>query len=202
MHSNFRNADDSAADEPANVEALQAILHAHSDRLLAYLTRQMSNDLRRFVEPQDVLQDTFFEAFQRSHEFQLQGADSVFRWLVTIARHRILAIVRMQRSSKRSGRTPEKDEFASIVGVLEELAIYRRTPSQSAMSHELVSAIQQAINSLEPQYCQAVQLRYIDGLTVQEAADRMGRTNGSILMLCNRGLAILKAHLQAASLPI
>jgi DNA-directed RNA polymerase specialized sigma24 family protein len=70
------------------------------------------------------------------------------------------------------------------------------------MSHELVSAVQQAINALEPQYCRAIQLRYIEGLTVQDAADRMGRTCGSILMLCNRGLAALKVQLQAASLPI
>jgi RNA polymerase sigma factor (sigma-70 family) len=114
----------------------------------------------------------------------------------------MLAIIRMRRSSKRGGRLAEKDEFASVVGVLEELAVYQRTPSQSAMSHELVSAIQQAINTLEPQYCQAIRLRYIEGLSVQEAADRMGRTTGSILMLCNRGLALLKAQLQAASLPI
>jgi RNA polymerase sigma-70 factor (ECF subfamily) len=202
MRSELKNPSDALPENTADLEALQAILHAHSDRLLAYLTRQMSNNLRRFVEPQDVLQDTFFEAFRRSHEFQMQGPDSVFRWLVTIARHRMLAIVRMQRSLKRGGRVAEKDGFASVVGFLEELAVYQRTPSQSAMSHELVSAIQQAINALEPQYCRAIQLRYIEGLTVQDAADRMGRTCGSILMLCNRGLAALKVQLQAASLPI
>jgi RNA polymerase sigma factor (sigma-70 family) len=114
----------------------------------------------------------------------------------------MLAMVRMQRSLKRGGRAAEKDGFASVVGFLEELAVYQRTPSQSAMSHELVSAVQQAINALEPQYCRAIQLRYIEGLTVQDAADRMGRTCGSILMLCNRGLAALKVQLQAASLPI
>jgi len=202
MHSELENSGGAMPENSGDLQALQAILHAHSDRLLAYLTRHMSNDLRRFVEPQDVLQDTFFEAFRRSHEFQMQGADSVFRWLVTIARYRILAMVRMQRSLKRGGRAAEKDGFASVVGFLEELAVYQRTPSQSAMSHELVRAIQQAINALEPQYCRAIQLRYIEGLTVQDAADRMGRTCGSILMLCNRGLAALKVQLQAASLPI
>ena len=202
MHSELENSGESMPENSGDLQGLQAILHAHSDRLLAYLTRHMSNDLRGFVEPQDVLQDTFFEAFRRSHEFQMQGADSVFRWLVTIARHRIVAIVRMQRSLKRGGRVAEKDGFASVVGFLEELAVYQRTPSQSAMSHELVSAIQQAINALEPHYCRAIQLRYIEGLTVQDTADRMGRTCGSILMLCNRGLAALKVQLQAASLPI
>src|SRR5580658_10140249 len=101
MVSKLQNSDDAVPEKPGNVEGLAAILHAHSDRLLTYLTRQMSSDLRSFVEPQDVLQDTFFEAFQRSDEFQMQGEDSVFRWLVTIARHRMLAIIRMRRSSKR-----------------------------------------------------------------------------------------------------
>jgi RNA polymerase sigma-70 factor, ECF subfamily len=202
MSSKLQNLSEPAGEESENVESLQKVLYAHSDRLLAYLTHHMSENLRRFVDPQDVLQDAFFEAFRRSREFQSQGTDSIFRWLVTIARHRMLAILRMQRASKRGGRLPEKEELASVVGVLEELAVYQRTPSQSAMSHELVSAIQQAINALEPQYCQAIQLRYIEGLTVQQAADRMERTSGSILMLCNRGLAVLKAQLQAASLPV
>jgi RNA polymerase sigma-70 factor, ECF subfamily len=202
MHPESRDPCEDIPEIPEELERLQAILHTHSDRLLAYLNRHMSESLRRFVEPQDVLQDTFFEAFRRSREFQLQGTDSVFRWLVTIARHRMLAIIRMQKSLKRGGQFAGKDGFASVVGFLEELAIYQRTPSQSAMSHELVSAIQQAINTLEPQYCQAIQLRYIEGLTVQQAADRMGRTSGSILMLCNRGLVALKVQLQAVSLLI
>src|SRR5580693_7635159 len=114
MRSESQNSHEDSPENFEDLESLQVTLHAHSDRLLAYLTRQMSSGLRRFIEPQDVLQDTFFEAFRRSREFQLQGADSVFRWLVTIARHRMLAIVRMKRASKRGGPLAETDEFASV----------------------------------------------------------------------------------------
>jgi RNA polymerase sigma factor (sigma-70 family) len=199
---NLPNTNDDESNDREDVRELQAVLHAHSDRLLAYLSRLMPVDLQSFVEPQDVLQDTFFEAFQRCDEFHIESKDGAFRWLVTIARHRMLAIIRMQRCSKRAGQRPEDPEFDSVMGALEGLAIYSRTPSQSAMSHELIATVQRSMNCLEPQYRDVIQLRFISGLNVKETADRMGRTEGAVLMLCNRGLKALKAQLQSASLPM
>ena len=66
------------------------MLHEYTPRLLAYLQRHLPPELCRIVEPQDVLQDTFFEAFQRVADFRPDGDDAAYRWLVTIARNRIL----------------------------------------------------------------------------------------------------------------
>jgi RNA polymerase sigma-70 factor (ECF subfamily) len=189
-------------EQQAKVMELQGILHAHSERLLTYLNYRMPKDLRRFVEPQDILQDTFFEAFKRSNEVQIHGKDSGYRWLLTIARHRMLAILRMQQTLKRGGSRPEDNEFDSVCGVLEGLVVYTRTPSQSAMSHEIASAVQQAMQSLEPQYRHVIQLRFIEGFSVQKTAEVMGRSEGSVLMLCNRALKSLKMLLLSVSVPV
>jgi RNA polymerase sigma-70 factor, ECF subfamily len=189
-------------DDAERIVMLQGVLHRYSDMLLAYLKREMSFELRRFVEPQDVLQDTYFEAFQRSSEFQWQGEKAAFEWLVQIARHRMAAIVRMQKAGIRGGGRPDAGEFNRVVGMLDGLAVYSRTPSQSAMSHEVAGVVQRTIEDLEPQYREVIQFRFIEGLSVKETASRMKRSEGAVLMLSRRGLEALKELLQAASLPV
>jgi len=164
-----------------------------------YLDRQIPSELRSFIESQDVLQDTLFEAFQRADQFVPDGDDAVFRWMATIARRRVAALLRMQRALKRGGKREAAENLSEVVEALEELARYERTPSRSAMAHEMASAIQDSISRLEPQYRDAVRLRYVDGLSIKEVSGRMRRTEGAILMLCNRGLKALKADLQSKS---
>jgi RNA polymerase sigma-70 factor, ECF subfamily len=177
---------------------MQRMLHANTDRLLAYLKHKFPPDLRSFIEPQDVLQDTFFEAFQRINDFQPRGEDDSYRWLMAIARHRLLACLRMQRASKR-GRI-KIEEVDDVIAVLDELMVYSRTPSQSAMSHEIAAAIYASMSRIEPHYREVIQLRFINGLSIKQSAERMGRTEGAILMLCDRGLKALKVQLKSIAL--
>ena len=188
---------------PFDAAAAHALLYSLSPRLLDYLHRHVPPELRAVVEPYDVLQDTFFEAFQRVSTFIPYGEDAPFRWLVTIARNRIATLVRINRCYKRgSGRRSANamDEFGSVISLLEEYARYERTPSQSAMSHEVTAAIQGSLGRLAPQYREAVRLRFVDGLSIKDTADRLQRSEGAITMLCNRGLRALKAEMRSASL--
>ncbi len=178
---------------------LQRILHLHAPRLLRYLQEKLPADMRAFVEPQDVLQDTFFEAFQRINEFEYRGEDAAYRWLVVIARHRMLALIRMHGAAKRGVRE-RIDGDQDVVPMLGEMAVYHRTPSQSAMSHEIAAAVSESMSRIEPQYREAIRLRFLEGLSIKQSAERMGRTEGAILMLCNRGLGALREQLRLLSL--
>jgi RNA polymerase sigma factor (sigma-70 family) len=168
---------------------LQRILHEHAADLLEYIRRMLNSDLQRFVDPVDVLQDVFFSAFQHVDDFEPRFANASYQWLLTITRHRVSALKRAYRASKRGGDQKNLNEFEGDDGVksmLEELVVYNRTPSQSAMSHEIALMVQKAIGGMEPHYREAIQLRYIDGLSVKQSAKRMGRTEGAIFMLCSR----------------
>jgi RNA polymerase sigma-70 factor (ECF subfamily) len=173
------------------------MLHQYAPRILEYLQRQLPAELRRIVEPQDVLQDTFFEAFQRLEDFTPDGDEAVYRWLVTIARNRVVSLLRMQRRLKRGGGRGRQAEHSDVLSLLEQLLVYSRTPSQSAMSHDLVLAVQSSIDRLPESYRDVIRCRFLEGLTIKETAARMGRTEGAILMLCNRGLRALKEQMEA-----
>jgi RNA polymerase sigma-70 factor (ECF subfamily) len=181
-------------------QELQRMLEANAARLLDFINRKMPPDIRRSVEAQDVLQDTFFEAFQRIGQFSADGEEAAFRWLVTIARHRILAIIRSQRSAKRGGRLGRIEENGDVVALLQDLAIYSRTPSLSAMSHEVAAAVQRSISKIEAPFREIIHLRFVEGLSHRESAARLGSTENAIGVLCHRALKALRVHLEALAI--
>ena len=82
-----------------------------------------------------------------------------------------------------------------MVHLLEVLAAHSRTPSRSAAAHEAVEAVQRALSGLPEDYGEAIRLRYVEGLPVAQIATRMNRSEGSVHMLCNRGLQALRIAL-------
>ena len=188
-------AEATAGDFPA----LQRLFYVYHKRLLSYVKKHMPVELQQQADPQDVLQDTFFEVSRRIKEFKTDGDDAFFRWIATIARNRIIDLTRMSRAIKRGGGRPQIGADDQLVQLLEQLSVYSRTPSRSAAAHEFMAAFEDCLTRLSDVHQQAIRLRYIDGLSVDEAATKMGRTKGAFHMLCNRGLKALRTELQSAS---
>jgi RNA polymerase sigma-70 factor (ECF subfamily) len=178
---------------------LQQLLYAHAPRLLAYIRLQLPDDIRSFIEAEDVLQDVFFEAFRGLAGFHSDGEEAPYRWLVTIARNRVVHLVRSHRALKR-GRKAEGSQFGDVVGFLEQLAVYSRTPSASAISHEIANSVQQSLGSLKPDYRKVISFRYLKGLSIRETAKLMGRSETAVTLLSRRSLKALKIHMQSAAI--
>jgi len=185
--------------------SLELLLYRHRKRLLAYLQSHFPDELRDSLEPQDLLQDTWLKAIRAISEFRPDGVDPVYRWLVTIARHRLSDQLKFVRRAKRKNANfhlDKADGDESIVRLLEEMAVYFRTPSKSAASHELMAALDSAIERLPDDQSQALRLRYLTGLDIKEIAKQMHRSPGSISMLCNRALKSLRWEMRSVSLYI
>ena len=182
-----------------NPAALQRVFYLYHKRLLSYVKRHMPVELQQQADPQDVLQDALFEVTRRIGEFRHDGEDAFFRWVATIARNRIIDLMRMSRAAKRGGGRTQIGADDQLVQLLEQLAVYSRTPSRSAAAHEFMAAFQTCLTRLSDDHQRAIRLRYIDGLSVDEAATKMGRSKGAFHMLCNRGLKALRTELQSAS---
>jgi RNA polymerase sigma-70 factor (ECF subfamily) len=183
-----------------DVASIQALLAQHHDRILQYVRKNFPADLKTVLEPEDIVQDVFFEACRLLSGFDPQGEDAFARWIVTIARHRIIDLVRMYRAHKRGRAGTHSGEDAGIEEGLAQLAVHRRTPSQSAASHEFLAAMERGLQRIPADYRQAVVLRHIEGLSVAETAERMKRTHDAVYLLCSRGLSALRSELRSISL--
>jgi len=187
------------AGDPA---AMEILFFRHRDRLDAYIKSHFPHELRGSWEPQDVLQDIWIRAMRGIAEFVPGETNSLRRWLVTIARHTIADRVKYHHAAKRkTGRAArEGSENDSVVRLLEELALYHRTPSKSAANHELLAALDSAITRLPPDQAEAIRLRFLSGMEVRHVAREMRRTAASVSMLCRRGLDSLRTELRSMSL--
>ncbi len=179
-------------------QALEDLLAAHHGRLLAYINKHLPTQLRPFVDSADVVQDTFFEACRLITGFKPSGENATFRWLVTIARHRMIDLLRMHEA-RRNGNANDRQSGDLLATMLSELAVYRRTPSRSAASHEFLAALEQAIQRLPPTHREILTLRHIDGLSTAEVAAQVQRSPEAVYWLCSRALEALRRDLRSVS---
>jgi RNA polymerase sigma-70 factor (ECF subfamily) len=180
--------------------ALDGLLAAYYPRLAAHVAPQLPADLRGTLAVEDVLQEAFLDAFQSITAAKLESRQAFFNWLVSIVQHQMLDLIRAARAAKRGGGwSPLDAQSASMVGMLEQIAVTSRTPSASAAGHEAISALQSALESLPAAYREVLRLRHIEGLAVAEVATQMGRTQAAVEMLCYRALRRLASVMGSAS---
>lgn len=182
--------------------ALEELLLEHYDRLSYRLSGKIPTQLQGTLTAEDVLQETFLDVINRIATFEPRSEEAFFHWVATIAEHRLIDMIRAQKAAKRGGDRAQVDNAAgeeSVADLLGILAVNERTPSRSAAGHEAVNAIRGALEKIKPDYRQALQLRYVEGLTVAETASRMERTEPAIHMLCHRGLLSLRDTLGSDS---
>jgi RNA polymerase sigma-70 factor, ECF subfamily len=183
--------------------ALDGLLILHAPQVLAYINHHLPPQVAAVCSSKDVLQDVCIEACRRIHEFESDHVESLLPWLLTMARHHMIGMLRKAKAQKRGGEwrelTAGSDSSGEVIPLLEGLAVFYRTPSVSAMSHETILAVQRAIDRLPPDHREAVRLRHIEGLAAKDAAVRMNRTEGAFHVLCHRALTRLREDLGARS---
>ncbi len=189
-----------AGDRPA----LERLLLGYADRLHTRIARKVPVDLHSRMSADDVLQETFIEAFRCIDTLKPMGDLAFYRWLATVAEHRLQDAIKARRAAKRGGGWARQEAGpaadSSSTGELVELLVGAvDTPSRSAARHEAAMAVQVGLASLKEDYRHVIELRYVKGLPVADVAVTMGRTPDAVKNLCRRGLAELQAVLGRSS---
>jgi len=181
--------------------ALTLLLTWHHGRLRERLARRVPPDLSGVVDADDILQDAQVAACRNFALFEPRGPDAFYRWVGVIAMRRLRNEIKSHRAAKRGGGRGlgggVREE--SVVALLELMGSPEQSPSQKAARIEAVSAVQEALEQLPAAYRQAVQLVYIDGLSVAQAAAAMGRSERAVHNLCFKSKKYLGELLGSAS---
>lgn len=165
-------------------------------RLLAGL--RLAPRLRQKVDPSDLVQLTLLKAHEASERCTIVGEVQRAAWLRQILARTMADEARRYSRSKRDAEM-ERSLLAgfdeSSVRLEAWLADDRSSPSQQAIRHEQLLALAAALDALPEDQRQAVELHHLNGCSVAELGDLLGRSRASVAGLLRRGLKALREHL-------
>jgi RNA polymerase sigma factor (sigma-70 family) len=181
------------------MSAMGELLQNQRQEAIDFIRSLVDTSMQSELDPEDVWQEAAFRAFRAIGNFHLDDEEDFRRWLWTIARNCVIDRIRARQARKRGGGNTKTETApsGSTAFLLEELAVYHRTPSQSAVAHELIIAIENALRQIPDRYGEALRLRYLEQLTPAVIAGRLGRTEHAVHILCSRGLNALRAEMRS-----
>jgi RNA polymerase sigma-70 factor (ECF subfamily) len=165
-------------------------------RLLAGL--RLDPRLRRKIDPSDLVQVTLLKAHEASERCSFVEEAQRAAWL-----RQILARTMADEARRYSRGKRDADMERSLVAGLDEssvrleawLADDRSSPSQQAIRHEQLVALAEALDALPEDQRQAVELHHLNGCSVAEVGERLGRSKAAVAGLLRRGLKVLRGRL-------
>jgi RNA polymerase sigma-70 factor (ECF subfamily) len=119
---------------------------------------------------EEAVQATLIRALQRIAKFR--GEAALFTWLCAICRHEI---ARVQHNDAAAAVGDPIDDSPGIRAALDALALAAAADVESqARREELARLVQATLDHLPARYGEALEWKYIDGLSVDEVAARLG----------------------------
>ena len=163
---------------------------------LHLLTRtRLDPKLRGELDPSDVVQETLLKAHASRGQFRGQTDAELGAWL-----RRILANHLADASRRLGGVRPDValeallDESSARLEAL--LADNLPGPGEQAMHRERLLRLAEALAALPEDQRTAVEMKHLQGLTVEEISQRMNRTESAVGGLLRRGVAGLRERLE------
>ena len=168
-------------------DALGELLEAHTPKLSRLLARRIPQRWRAVLSVEDVLQETFTDAFLGISRFDPRGDFGA--WLRTIAKRNLVDGIRWLRAAKRGGgKQPmtQRSEEDSLAGLFDALMGGGSTPSQGAARREACAAVRRVLLQLPPLYRQVVQAIELQQQELSVFSKMLGRKPGAVCMLRER----------------
>jgi RNA polymerase sigma-70 factor (ECF subfamily) len=162
----------------ADQAALAAFYDATNHLIYGMALRILGNP----ADAEEVTLDFFTQVWRSAATFDA-GRGSCVAWLMTIARSR--AIDRLRSSGKHTGREQPLQEFDA--------------PSSSPATAQLGirREVQAAMQSLQPEQREAIELAYWYGYSHSELAARLGQPLGTVKTRIRMGMMKLRTQLGA-----
>ncbi len=183
---------------PPSVAALER--HRSWLGLLARL--QVEPRLRAKFDPSDIVQQTLVEAVRGWPKFRGGSEAELAAWLRKILAHVLSHEVRRFGGAQRRDVGREVSLEQALAESSRRLGAApcspESSPSERAGRHELELRLADALSRLPADYAEIILLRNVEGLSHEDAAQRMGRSAGAVRMLWVRALARLREELDVS----
>jgi RNA polymerase sigma factor (sigma-70 family) len=166
----------------ADPEAVTEFYNTYIDRIYSSVFNQVGRDHN---VTQEIVQDVFLGAVKAAKNFK--GNSKLYTWISSITHKKVVDYYR----SKNRVRQIQFDASVDIESIEDKMI----THVDPTMTTNDIQIIRQALDSLPIHYKQALMLKYIDEMSVEEIGITMNRTVKSIEGLLSRSRKTLKEYL-------
>jgi RNA polymerase sigma-70 factor (ECF subfamily) len=178
--------------------ALTKLLATHHSRLRARAEARMGASAKVRTGPDDVLQEVYLDVMRQMGGFKNRGPGSFLSWVHGILDHKLI-------DARRAAHYQVRDidrEVPVAVGaadsywnLLDQLYAESGTPSRAVRREEALGALMSCIADLSDTHRQVIQLRFLEGLSVDDVAAHMGKSEAAVVALTKRALQALRASM-------
>jgi len=147
------------------------------------------------LEPEDIIQEAYAAAWPKIPEGDFPNFAAFRGWLSKIARNKAIDLRRAAMAAKNDIRREVCQPAAptsSYDNLVDRIAASDTTPSRCVRRGEALAMLSGQMWRLPEDYRRIIQWRMIQGLPVAEVAQRLGKSEAAVHMLCHRALKKLK----------
>ncbi|MEM7231443.1 MAG: sigma-70 family RNA polymerase sigma factor [Planctomycetota bacterium] len=180
-------------------EAAQRLWTRYVDRLVSLARRKLPERNRRAADEEDVVQSVFQSFFQRAREGrfpQLSDRDDLWSLLVVITHRKAINQSLKERADKRGGGKLRGESILAQPGATGEGppgfdALFGSEPTPD-FALEVAEEFEELLASLATTEQRQVACLKMEGFTVEEIAERLGKSSRSV----SRKLVLVRARLE------
>jgi RNA polymerase sigma-70 factor (ECF subfamily) len=154
--------------------AADALLVRHRDRLKKIVICRMDPRLAARISPSDVVQETMITAAKGLDKYARSRPMPFYPWLRRLAWNRLMDLQRrhLYRQKRAVGReeqaAPMTDQ--SLYELAKRLVGRGPSPSRAAVTRETRERLRAALDELEPTQREVLLLKYVEDMTLADAA--------------------------------
>jgi RNA polymerase sigma-70 factor (ECF subfamily) len=178
-------------------EALAQLLAEHAPAVRRNVESGIPQKWQAVLSIDDVMQETYIDAFLDIGHFDPRGEGAFVAWLTTLAKRNLLDALRMLEAEKRGRnhrRVQPVTREGSLIALSDRLAAPGSTPSHRVARSEAHTSLQRAIERLPETYRTVVEMYDLGGQSAEEIAGVLELSVGAVYMRRAR------AHRQLCSL--
>lgn len=154
-----------AAAQRGDARSFEILVNRYERRIF----RLAKNITQNHSDAEEVMQESFFKAFEHLKDFQ--GNSRFYTWLVRITINHALMKLRQRRLNHFSLDEPVDNEEGSFPRELED---WRPSPELQYSQNQLAEILSAAIAGLHPTLKVVFQLRDVEELSTEETAQMLG----------------------------
>jgi len=172
------------------LDAFERLTNRYEQRVYSLALRI----LRHEQDAEDVTQQTFLNALEHLNGFR--GEACFATWLLRIATHAALKVIRKQRGLDTVSleAATENTESEEAIPHPEYIADWRQSPEQLVERNETRRLLEEALAQLDEKHRLVFLLRDVEGLSVRETAVALGLSEANVKV------RLLRARLQLREL--